>query len=181
MEKQCTKCGLTKEIAGFKKDRTKKDGCYSSCKDCNKKAWKANYPNIAERHRAKNKRYAEANPEKVKVYSRQYYLNNTEKVKANVAEWRKENKGWANSLRTIGKKRYRQAMPLWADRERINQMYIEASDKTEESGIRYEVDHIIPIKGKYVCGLHVPENLQVITRLENLQKFNRFDDSNYGE
>ena len=74
--KTCTKCGVEKPIESFKKDSTKKDGLYSSCKECNNWEWRENYPSIAERHREKNKIYAENNKDRIKKYlSRYYYAN----------------------------------------------------------------------------------------------------------
>ena len=172
--KECTKCGKGKELVEFKKDKTKKGGHYSSCRECNKKAWKANYANIAEDHRLKNKRYADANPDKVKRYGKRYYVQNRDAALLRSAKWREDNRGHANSLRTVSKKRYRQAMPVWADRDKINSFYIEAVRKTDITGTQHHVDHIIPIKGVNVCGLHIAENLQVITALENAKKHNHF-------
>lgn len=64
--------------------------------------------------------------------------------------------------------------PPWADKDEIKQIYAEAKRLTEETGIKYHVDHIIPLKHPLVCGLHVKENLTIITKEENLKKSNYF-------
>ncbi len=53
-------------------------------------------------------------------------------------------------------------------------MYEEAQRLTKETGIPHEVDHDLPLNGKYVSGLHVFENLRVVTRNQNRTKSNRF-------
>lgn len=68
----------------------------------------------------------------------------------------------------------RKCIPPWADREEIRLFYAIAYYLTLETGIEYEVDHIIPVNNPRVCGLHVPENLRVITRVENMRKGNKF-------
>lgn len=65
------------------------------------------------------------------------------------------------------------ATPSWADAAEIRAKYAEAARLTAESGIRHEVDHAIPLKGRKVSGLHVHFNLQVIPMLENRRKFNK--------
>ena len=64
------------------------------------------------------------------------------------------------------KKEYR--TPVWADRESIKKFYLNCPEG-------YQVDHVIPLNGKYVSGLHVIENLQYLTIEENLKKSNKFD------
>lgn len=66
------------------------------------------------------------------------------------------------------------ATPNWADVVSIKKLYEKARCMTIESGINYEVDHIIPIKHPLVCGLHVENNLSIIPAFENNIKSNIF-------
>lgn len=82
-------------------------------------------------------------------------------------EWKKANKGRVNATNAAYLKRIKQATPPWADQQAILDVYMEA----EYFGL--EVDHIVPIRSKLVCGLHTWENLQLLTKLENITKGNR--------
>lgn len=67
------------------------------------------------------------------------------------------------------------ATPKWItddDMIAMNEIYKEARKLTRKTGIRHEVDHIIPINGENVSGLHVPSNLQILTQAENVSKSN---------
>ena len=68
-----------------------------------------------------------------------------------------------------------QRTPAWADHGLIEAFYMEAAHRTEQSGERHEVDHVYPLQGKLVSGLHVHENLLVITKSENAKKRNSFE------
>lgn len=68
------------------------------------------------------------------------------------------------------------ATPDWVDNKAIKAIYAECKQRTLETGIKHEADHIIPIQGKRVCGLHVPWNLRVITKAANARKHCRFGD-----
>lgn len=69
------------------------------------------------------------------------------------------------------------ATPPWLTAEhwaQMNALYEKARELTKQTGIRHEVDHIHPINGKTVSGLHVPWNLQILTQAENVSKSNRY-------
>ena len=74
---------------------------------------------------------------------------------------------------TARKKYIRQATPPWADRVKIDRKYLQSEAKTLLTGDKHNVDHIIPLRGKNVCGLHVETNLRVITATDNMAKGNR--------
>ncbi len=57
----------------------------------------------------------------------------------------------------------------------MNSFYILAAHLTEKTGVKYTVDHIVPIRGKYASGLHVPGNLQIITLSANSGKRDKFE------
>lgn len=63
------------------------------------------------------------------------------------------------------------AIPVWADLTKIQDMYLERDAANENNlGIQYEIDHIVPLRSKLVCGLHTHENLRVTTQEENRGK-----------
>jgi len=66
------------------------------------------------------------------------------------------------------------ASPAWANYNAIESIYEECARISFMNEVPHEVDHIIPLQGKNVCGLHIAENLQIITKTVNRQKSNRF-------
>ena len=67
-----------------------------------------------------------------------------------------------------------QAIPKWADLELIKVFYQLCRQRTELTGLPHHVDHIIPLQSELVCGLHIINNLQILTATENCQKSNVF-------
>jgi hypothetical protein len=78
--------------------------------------------------------------------------------------------------KTAGRRAARQQRtPPWSDPVAIRAFYDEALSKSYMTGIKHHVDHIVPLRGRLVSGLHVAANLQVITASENMSKKNNFE------
>lgn len=93
---------------------------------------------------------------------------NKEKTRTSYKNWREKNKNKCRERSRTYIINKTQAMPSWVNREEIKKIY-------EECPPGYHVDHIIPLKGKNVSGLHVPWNLQYLTASENLKKRNHYE------
>jgi len=91
--------------------------------------------------------------------------------------WNKpENAGKRAAKRVKYRASKLQRTPKWITKEDINkikQIYTEAIQRTIDTGIKWHVDHIYPLQGEIVSGLHTPSNLQIVTAVENLKKGNK--------
>lgn len=135
----------------------------------NSKTWHtANKERVSERSKA----WQRANREKVNTNYRAWYAANPEKARAASQKWCR-----AHPEKCAANTRARKAAklnrtPEWASMLEILEYYKEAARLTREMGIQYAVDHIVPLQGRNVSGLHVANNLQVITASENSSKGN---------
>jgi len=137
----------------------------------------AYYAANADAQRARAKQWKAENKAQVNAANQTYRDNNKEKVAKSHKTWAMNNqdKVIANIARRHAAKLRRTPKWLTAEqRKQIEDIYREAKMREVETGIKHHVDHIIPLQGKLVSGLHVPENLRVITALENHRKFNRY-------
>jgi hypothetical protein len=156
--KTCTKCKLEKPLDRFYK-RSDRDAYHSWCKDCKHES--------SKKWNAKNK-------EKHSEMNRKWYEENKEHHLVNSKKWYENNKHRKLETTTAREKRCVLATPTWADRELIKELYALARKLTEQTGIPHEVDHIVPLQGVNVSGLHTQDNLQVITAEQNRRKSNKF-------
>lgn len=90
--------------------------------------------------------------------------------------YRKKNRARlnCNNMKYVSDKRF--STPKWLslfDKHYMKHIYIQAKELENLDGIKRHVDHIIPLRGKTVCGLHVPWNLQILTAEENCNKNNK--------
>lgn len=127
-------------------------------------AWKrSRYAEDPEKFRAEFRAWRAANPEKAKAAVKAWARENPDRVKAQTAKYR------ACKLNRT---------PCWLRPEHkaaIVEIYECARLLELLMGEPYEVDHIVPLQGKLVSGLHVPWNLQILTASENSRKGNKFE------
>lgn len=115
------------------------------------------------------KLWALQNRQRLNKLQKDWIKQNPDKRRKSSAKYVKKNLEYYTQYRSLHNRHLLQAKPKWADELKLKQIYREA----KERGL--EVDHIIPLKHTLVSGLHVPENLQLLTRSENAQKSNKFD------
>jgi len=90
-------------------------------------------------------------------------------------QWKKNNKGYVNHINKLRDTKKKQRTPAWADLEAIRLIYEECAALIDEHGPRsYHVDHIVPLQGKTVSGLHVENNLQILKASDNIKKSNNY-------
>lgn len=176
--KNCKICKEDKSKDLFYRDKQSKDLCSSYCRECTKARANAAYSKNKEVHNARSNAYRRSNMPKIREIAAKYRDKNRERINAYSNEWVRENR--LNS--TLNTAKYRSAKlqrtPNWlseSDHLRIKCYYQVAAMRSKESDQYWHVDHIIPLKGKLVSGLHVPNNLRVIPATENKRKTNRYE------
>ena len=142
--KECTKCGVVKALTAFSKQAQKKDGLRPHCRACDA------------------------------IYRKKRLEQHKERDYAVTLKWAQENKGPRNAINAKRRARKLQATPAWADQEAIKAIYAEARRLEDVLGIPMHCDHVVPLQGELVCGLHVETNLQVIPAALNVRKSNKF-------
>jgi hypothetical protein len=152
--KLCNGCLIEKPFSEFHKQPHGKYGLRGRCIVCLYAYSKKTSAQRSRKHYQKNK-------EVLLEQSKAYYRKNTAKYFEHVLK------------RRDGEK---QRTPLWANRLELNKIYMQRDVLNKEAGfVKYHVDHVIPLNGKLVSGLHVKENLQIILASENMSKKNRFE------
>lgn len=161
---------LDKTFDCFHKNKNRIHGLHEYCKECRKTENKAsairsknNYHNNRDKCLKKMAEFYQANKIQKQEYGRKHYLNNKVQYLVNA---------------TSRKAHVKLATPLWLsveDKWMIKEAYTLAALRTKLTGIVWEVDHVIPLRGKKVCGLHIITNLQVIPRKENNAKRNKYE------
>ena len=157
-----------------------------ACTECLRVDWEKRNVTRAEYFRQYNQ------SEIAKEAKRKYYEKNRDAVIARAQArplsekrkwqkaWKDRNQLWVRADTKARRRKHRLATPKWLTRRQkseIRQLYQIAMTMTKTTGEQYVVDHIVPLRSEFVCGLHVPWNLRVITREENLIKSNQIVDT----
>lgn len=196
--KKCRLCGELKDSSLFYKRSSAPDGLRTECKACRiaantaryydnhevNKEWHRNrYYQKVEKDPDWQKKYRRANKSRIANYEAAYYrTKNREKRIAQVKQWAISNRGRANANKKAYKAAKIQACPVWVREDAdlmwlIQEAYELAVMRTDMLGFAWHVDHVVPLRGKEVSGLHAPWNLQVIPGVENMSKSNKLMDA----
>lgn len=169
--KRCSKCEKFKPntLQFYHKDATKRDGLNTRCKAC-KVAYMKQYNKDSTVERAA---YRKDNAAAKAAYSRQYHKDNATANKAARAAYTKQHRADNPSLYAASNAKRRAAKLLrtvsWSNYHAIAMWYKRCPEG-------YHVDHIVPLQGKTVSGLHVHNNLQYLTQGLNASKGNKYND-----
>jgi len=124
----------------------------------------------------RNKKYYQENKIRLNAKSKKYYEDNTEKMAKAHKTWVKNNPAKALERTATRRAVKKQAVFVGADAEFykffMEEIYALSSLRTQLTGVEHQVDHIVPLNHAKVCGLHTPNNLQIITATENHKKYN---------
>lgn len=179
-QKECSRCGKLLPVSEFSLDNNKISKLSSWCRSCGHDYYEEN----ADHVKARVKEYRAKDPEAQSARDKDLYSRKPEEYVAKATRWRNENLERAREIHRAYDKRtqpsknartamYRaqklQASPPWLTEEHLNQIKVLYQNCPKG----FHVDHIIPLNGDIVSGLHVPWNLQYLPAIENLKKSNK--------
>ncbi len=176
--KLCKGCNQSFPLNFFHKDSSKKSGIKDLCKICNTqrvKKWQASNP---EKIKISHAKYRLEHSDKRKAWAKLDRAKNPSLYRERWIKWKSENQEKHKVNVTNQRVRHKagklKATPAWGNRDEIKEFYKTAQGLSMILGEWYEVDHIVPLRSKIVCGLHVETNLQVLLKSENVMKSNRY-------
>lgn len=184
LQKICNKCQQAKAIALFYANKRMKDGLNTFCTECHKadniarKAIKRANPLFKQTELAYKKEYRARTEVARAMYMSQWRKLRKEHVLAYSKTYRDAHKSRYNFLCQKRKIDLANRVPHWLTADDlwiIKEAYELANLRTKLFGFSWHVDHVIPLRGKRVSGLHVPQNIRVIPALENMQKTNKYE------
>jgi hypothetical protein len=189
-KKRCGKCNEIFDISEFASGQLNPSGW---CKKCirifNDQYYIENSEFIKEKTseyyyahwdyiRGIQKTYRSLNKESLAIQKAVYNKIYNQRRKQEIYEYHVlyniENRALKTSWGALRRAAKLNATVKWSNKNKIIKIYKEANRLTKETGILHVVDHIHPLQGKLICGLHVESNLQILTVSENCSKSNKF-------
>ncbi len=119
---------------------------------------------------AKSKEWRNNNRKRVKLYNDEYRKKHSKKTKEWSRKYHKRNPQVAKLTKIKYRSKRKQATPLWYEKKLVRQVYLMRDELSKMWGIQLHVDHIVPLQGKNVCGLHCWDNLQLLEASINVAK-----------
>jgi hypothetical protein len=182
--KICKRCGIEKPIEMFSLHRRSKDGHTIYCKPCEVERvgeWVVENPEKASKWRTNNqqrlnKSHYERNRLSILEKKRLQRIDDPERFKSQEKKYTEKNPGKLRAKCGRRRASLLKATPPWLSLiqyAQIEEFYELAQARKMQTGIEIHVDHIVPLQGKGVRGLHVPWNLQLLTEKENCSKHNK--------
>ena len=172
--KMCVTCKKVKCISNFHYKKGGVGNKSTICSECSSINGSKYYKDNKSRVNAKNKRNYYKNISKYREIIKKWAFNNRDKRNFNARKRSRLNRPYENERQARRKAQQKHAKIIFPlDFEKVTNLYKEAHRLTKETGIKHEVDHIIPLFNKIVCGLHVSWNMQILLKSENSKKGNR--------
>lgn len=191
LEKECKTCCKLKCGLDFSINAHTKDGLSYDCKVCINITKRDYYSKNTEKeinrvvgyhNRNKDKvlEYRSKNQDKINARSKAHYKKNKDRYRKKHKEWKENNIDKVRSYDAKRRAAKLQRIPAWTDQEITGQVYADCEEinlaaATAGCTEKFVVDHIIPLLGTNVSGLHISSNLQIITAKENGEKHNKFN------
>lgn len=169
LNKYCPMCKELKPRTMFAKDRSRYDGAQPRCRGCVAFVYRGR----KDKHRAATKRWVKANPRLMLGYAAKWRDANREYLRARDAKFARENPDICCFKSAKRRAASEKATPRWANLTSIKEIYALARERTKQTGVKWVVDHIVPLQSARVCGLHVEHNLQLLPETENSKKHNK--------
>lgn len=170
--KTCTVCGEHQDDSAFEPQRRQCIVCRKAYQKVRRKAY---YARTREESIRKAAEWRLENEKRRQENRKAEYARNREAAKESSRLYRKNNPDKVNAWSKNRIHAKRSAMPAWADKARIKAYYDVCAFFNEVNGFtKYHVDHIIPLRGKLVTGLHVHNNLQVLLAAVNRSKGRKY-------
>jgi hypothetical protein len=174
--KTCTKCNEAKPTSEFYRKKESRDGFATECKTCNNKRRRAHIEANSESHKNRMSQYYQDHKEVFLERASQRREEKWKEISEYKKCWAKLNRAKKNADSSRRRARQKQRTPRWLSEDHLKEIenfFWLAKDISKVTGEDYHVDHIVPMKGKNVCGLHVPWNLQVLPSDVNIAKGNK--------